>query len=77
MLAKRAERLKRLNIGAGVLHMVNFVTALMLIILYHPQSFQGVLSVDFGVTWKRLGQYPLVWVDLARSPPLVTVVTSL
>lgn len=67
MLAKRAERLKRLNIGAGVLHMVNFVTGLVLIILYHPQSFQGVLSVDFGVTWKRLGQYPLVWVDLPFS----------
>lgn len=67
MMAQRAQRLKNLNIVAGVLHLVNFIVSLVLVILYHPQSFKGNLTVDFGLILKPLGSYPLVWVDLPFS----------
>lgn len=66
-MAKRAQQLKRLNIGAGLLHMINFVAGLILVVLYSSRSFRGILSTDFNLTYKQIGQYPLVWVDLPFS----------
>lgn len=69
-----------LNVAASVIHCCSFIAALIMSIVYAPQSFQAELTTDFryhnGFTFQTqlqsLGSYSLIWVDLPF--PAVTAI---
>ena len=63
----RADTLKKLNVGAGVFHGINFIVALVLIILYSNQSLSTSITTDFNATIDVLGDYKVIWVELPFS----------
>lgn len=63
----RARKLARLNVGAGFLHLANFVAAVVLTAVYGHKSVRGTLTTDFTGTQTILGTYTLLWVDVPFS----------
>ena len=64
---KQGNTLLTLNKWAGLLHLLNFVTGLVLMILYSGRSYKATLTTDFVQTLVIRGVYPLIWVDLPFS----------
>lgn len=61
---KQRAQLYNLNLIAGFLHGINFLTALGLASAFSKQGVQGHLTTDFNGNVVNLGSYSLIWVDV-------------
>jgi hypothetical protein len=67
-----------LNVSEGLLHLASAIAALVVAIVYAPQSYLSELRTDFiaydanstafGVDSRSLGYYALIWVDIPAFP---------
>lgn len=64
---KQTKTLSWLNKGAGFLHATNFITGLILVIIFNNQSIVSEITTDFNATSERHTTYQLLWVELPFS----------
>lgn len=65
--AEKVKTLKRLNLGAGLLHGVNFIVAAVLIGIYNNRSIVTTITTDFRFSLRQQSVYQLLWVELPFS----------
>jgi hypothetical protein len=67
---KQKRVLYYLNVFGFIIHLSSFIAALVVSIIFAPQSYQSELSTDFNGHYQSLGSYSLIWVDLPF--PIIT-----